>query len=41
LEAVEPVLGRVSERLDSLIVERGLTDSAESRPIGCPLSTGC
>ena len=38
---VEPALGRVSERLDSLIVRRGLTDSAEAQPRGCPLSTGC
>ena len=41
LQAVEPVLGRVSERLDSLSWQRGLTDSAEARPRGCPLSTGC
>jgi len=41
LEAVEPVLGRVSERLDSLSWQRGLTDSAAARPRGCPLSTGC
>ena len=41
LEAVEPVLGRVSERLDSLSWQRGLTDSVEAQPRGCPLSTGC
>ena len=41
IEAVVPVLGRVTERLDSLMVQRGLTDSVEARPLGCPLSTGC
>ena len=38
---VEPALGRVRARLDSLIVQRRLTDSAEARPQGCPLATGC
>ena len=41
LEAVEPLIGRVGERLDSLNIQRGLMDSTTSVPRGCPLATGC
>ena|SRR3990167_9085438 len=41
LEAAEPIIGQVGERLDTLNIQRGLMDSTTSVPRGCPLATGC